>query len=61
MKFIAHRGASKEKLENTIDSLILAAEMGAYAAECDIRKTSDGVFVLFHDTDLKRLTGVEKA
>ncbi len=41
MKFIAHRGASKEKLENTIDSLILAAEIGAYAAECDIRMATE--------------------
>ncbi len=60
MKLIAHRGASKEKLENTVEALNLASEIGAYAAECDIRKTSDGVFVLFHDINLKRLAGSEK-
>ena len=57
MKYIAHRGASVERQENTLDSLILAAHLGAYACECDIRKTADGVFVLFHDQTLERFTG----
>jgi hypothetical protein len=57
MKFIAHRGASLEAQENTLDSLRIAASLGAFACECDIRKTKDGRYVLFHDSDLKRLTG----
>lgn len=57
MKYIAHRGASLEAQENTLESLKLAASLGAFACECDVRKTKDGALVLFHDSDLKRLTG----
>lgn len=56
MKFIAHRGASCEKQENTLASLTLASELGAFAVECDPRQAKDGI-VLFHDHDLTRLTG----
>ncbi len=58
MKLIAHRGGSFGK-ENSLDTMIAAAKMGADAVECDIRKTKDGVFVIYHDEDLTRLAGVE--
>lgn len=57
MKFIAHRGACLEAQEDTLASLTLGAEYGAYAVECDPRLTKDGVWVLFHDNDLLRLAG----
>ena len=57
MKYVAHRGASLEAQENTVDSLRLGARLGAYACECDIRITKDKRYVLFHDSDLVRLTG----
>lgn len=57
MKYIAHRGASVEAQENTRDAIRLAAKLGAYACECDLRKTADSQIVLFHDNSLKRLTG----
>ncbi len=57
MKLIAHRGASKEKQENTLESLRLGADLGADAVECDPRVTADGKIVLFHDDDLRRLAG----
>lgn len=60
MKFIAHRGASKECTENTVSALNKGAEIGAYAVECDLRLTKDDVFVIFHDDDLKRLAGQDK-
>ncbi|MCQ2385431.1 MAG: hypothetical protein MJ078_01970 [Clostridia bacterium] len=60
MKFTAHRGASLLAQENTLKSLTLGAERGAFAVECDLRVTADGVKVFFHDEDLFRLTGVRK-
>lgn len=59
MKFVAHRGASAEAQENTREALRLGAELGAFACECDLRITKDKKIVLFHDSDLVRLTGDE--
>ena len=55
MKLIAHRGASLERPENTLESLEYGSELGAYAVECDVRMTSDNRYVIFHDDDLKRI------
>jgi len=57
MKYIAHRGASLIKQENTVESLVCGAELGADAVECDIRVTADGRFIIFHDPDLVRIAG----
>ena len=48
---IGHRGAAREKPENTIESFARAAELGADGIETDICVTSDGRFVLWHDAD----------
>ncbi|WP_028034988.1 glycerophosphodiester phosphodiesterase [Chelativorans sp. J32] len=58
---IAHRGfhdMNKERWENTLAAFRAAVEHG-YAIECDVHVTSDGVPVVFHDDDLRRLTGSE--
>ena len=34
-------------------------QMGANGIETDVRRTKDGVLVLFHDEDLRRVTGQE--
>ena len=60
MKLIAHRGASLERPENSLESLIYAAQLGADAVECDVRPTADGVYVIFHDNNLVRLAGLNK-
>lgn len=57
MKYIAHRGASLIKQENTVESLVCGAELGAFAVECDIRVTADGRYIIFHDPDLSRIAG----
>lgn len=57
MKLIAHRGASLERSENSLESLTYGSELGAYAVECDVHITSDSRYVIFHDDDLKRLGG----
>lgn len=56
---IAHRGASAYALENSSESLLKAAELGADMAEIDIRTTADDVPIVTHDSSLKRLYGIE--
>lgn len=58
MKLIAHRGASLERPENTLESLTHGARLGADAVECDVRATLDGRYVIFHDPSLERLCGL---
>lgn len=55
----AHRGASEYAPENTLMSFNLGVYMGANGIETDVRRTKDGVLVLFHDPDLMRVTGAE--
>ncbi len=56
---IAHRGlhdGNKKVWENTLAAYSRAMDAN-YAIECDLHLTKDGVPVLFHDSELKRLTG----
>jgi len=46
---IAHRGASHDRPENTIDAFRHAAALGADAVELDVRRTADGALVVIHD------------
>lgn len=52
----AHRGASAYAPENTLYSFYLALWQGANGIETDVRKTKDGVLVLFHDAALDRVS-----
>lgn len=56
-KFIAHRGFSHKKKQNTIDAFQYASESDAYGVETDVRITKDGVFIAFHDKSAARLSG----
>ena len=47
--FVAHRGASDLALENSPSAFALAASGGADMIEFDVRLSSDGVPVVFHD------------
>ena len=51
-----HRGHSSALPENTLRALRSAIEAGANAIEIDLRRTSDGVLVAFHDETLVRTT-----
>lgn len=53
---IAHRGASGEAPENTVEAMALALEQGADALEFDVRLSADGVPVVIHDPTLDRTT-----
>jgi glycerophosphoryl diester phosphodiesterase len=54
---VAHRGGSHLAPENTLPAFERAAALGADALEVDVRLTSDGALVVFHDDDTARLTG----
>ena len=55
---LGHRGYRKLYPENTILAFNKAFEFGADGLECDIQKSSDGVYFVFHDMDLAGMTGV---
>jgi glycerophosphoryl diester phosphodiesterase len=55
MKIYAHRGASHDFPEMTMLAYENAVKQGADGFECDLRLTKDGVAVLWHDADLKRI------
>jgi glycerophosphoryl diester phosphodiesterase len=46
---IAHRGASLQARENTIEAFRMAAALGADAVELDARRTADDVLIVHHD------------
>jgi glycerophosphoryl diester phosphodiesterase len=58
---IAHRGLhdmNGSVWENTLSAFRRAAD-GGFAIECDVHLSSDGVPVVLHDGDLKRLCGTD--
>jgi glycerophosphoryl diester phosphodiesterase len=50
----AHRGASVEHPEHTIEAYLQAIDQGADGLECDVRLTRDGHLVCIHDRRLER-------
>ena len=56
---IAHRGASALAPENTLAAFQKAITDGAEGIEFDVQLARDGVPVVFHDFDIKRICGRE--
>ncbi|NFO67015.1 glycerophosphodiester phosphodiesterase [Clostridium botulinum] len=56
----AHRGASINYPENTMKAFEMAVEQNADWIELDVQLTSDGIPVVMHDSNLYRITGVNK-
>src|SRR5439155_23761160 len=52
---ICHRGASEHAHENTLEAFRATFDLGGDGNEFDIRRTKDGVLVVFHDDMLDRL------
>ena len=48
----AHRGITAVAPENSIPAYEKSVELGFYSAECDIRLTKDGHWVLLHNDDV---------
>lgn len=55
---IAHRGASAERPEHTLQAYALAIEQGADYIEPDLVMTRDGVFVARHENEISGTTDV---
>ncbi len=56
-RVMGHRGAAAVAPENTLAGLRAAVAMGMTWVEFDVMLSGDGVPVLFHDDNLKRITG----
>ena len=60
VEIIAHRGASHDAPENTLESVRLGWEQGADAVEVDVYLSKDGHIVVHHDDTTKKLAGVDR-
>ena len=57
---IAHRGASGERPEHTLEAYRLAVEQGADVIEPDLVATKDGVLVARHENEISGTTDVAR-
>ncbi len=60
LEITAHRGASVSYPENTMSAFKGAKELGADYVELDVQQTKDKKIIVSHDTNLYRVTGVNK-
>lgn len=60
ISIIGHRGFEDKGVENSIPSLKAAAKANVEYVELDTIMTKDKQFVVSHDNNLKRLTGIDK-
>lgn len=58
-KFISHRGAKTDYIENTIKAFEIARDNGFKWFEIDVQMSIDGELFIFHDNDLQRLAGFD--
>lgn len=56
---IAHRGASVLETENTCAAFVAAGVKTYFGIETDIHVTKDGRFIVCHDDNIKRVSGVD--
>jgi len=54
-KMVAHRGLSGLERENTCAAFVAAGNRSYFGIECDIYRTVDGKFVVFHDSKTTRI------
>ncbi len=59
-QILAHRGWVDGGVENTLPALRAAKRAGADRVEFDVLQTKDGKFVVMHDTNLRRLAGIDQ-
>ena len=58
VQMIAHRGVSGLERENTCPAFVAAGVKSYYGIESDVHVTKDGKYIVFHDDNLERLTGL---
>jgi len=59
MLIYAHRGASIDFIEGSKAAYLGALAQGADGFECDVRLTKDKQIICYHDSDTKRLSGID--
>ncbi|WP_150465240.1 glycerophosphodiester phosphodiesterase family protein [Francisella sp. SYW-2] len=59
-RYISHRGANNDAVENTIEAFQIAKNAGFNWFETDVQMSSDGVLFLFHDDTPKRFFDIDK-
>lgn len=58
MRLYAHRGSpGTASVENTVPAVLASLAAGADGVEVDLRLSADGVLVVCHDADLRRVVG----
>nr|WP_206154865.1 glycerophosphodiester phosphodiesterase family protein [Clostridium muellerianum] len=60
VKVIAHRAQCFAEPENSLKAIQSSINSKVNYAEIDVQETKDGVIVLMHDRNLRRLTGLNK-
>ena len=58
VEITAHRGGALNAPENTLAAIRRAIDDGTDWVEIDVQETKDGVVVVAHDSDLKKVAGV---
>lgn len=61
VEIIAHRGGAIAAPENTLAAVKQGILDGTDVVEIDVQETKDGVVVVLHDADIRRVTGVAKS
>ena len=56
-----HRGGDEVKSENTLEAFEYSSDLGFIYIETDVQSTKDGHVVIFHDSTLKRMVGINKS
>jgi len=60
VEITAHRGAAGQAPENTLAAVRRAIEDRADWVEIDVQESRDGVVIVAHDSDLKKVAGYDK-
>ena len=58
-RMVAHRGVSGLEKENTMAAFVAAGNRSYWGVETDVHRTADGQMVVIHDSDVKRVAGLE--
>ena len=59
VEITAHRGAAMHAPENTLAAVEVALEAATDWVEIDVQETADGEVVVLHDSDLKKVAGID--
>lgn len=58
-QFVAHRGLQQHYPENSLLGIQAAIDAGAVNVEVDVQFSQDGIAMLYHDHDMRRLSAID--